>query len=139
MGRNGARFRHIRVVEKLHHLTAKARTSRGFSLVEALAAVAVLGVAATGITAVGVAARRLAEGASVRAAQGLATHVVIAALDGTRAWPGGNEVQVGRRRLAFAIDTTRLAPTLLEVRIVVSGHGPVGPRETVTRRAALPP
>lgn len=139
MARKCARFRHICVVEKLHRSTSNGCASRGFSLVEALVAVAVLGVAAAGITAVGGAARRLAETASVRAAQVSAARVALASLDAGRAWPGRDGVRVGSRRLEVGIDTTRLHPGLLEVRIVVRGYGAVGPWETWTRRGTVPP
>jgi prepilin-type N-terminal cleavage/methylation domain-containing protein len=139
MSRKTLHSSHIRVVENLHSVPPNVRSARGFSLVEALVALAVLGVAAAGVVAMGGAGRRLGEIAAVRTAQVLAAREAMEAIDGGRTWTATDTVQVGRRRLAVTIDTARIAPGLVEVRITVRASGTGGPHELVTRRADMQP
>lgn len=128
---------HIRVDENLHFVRPERHDRRGFSLVEVLVALTVLGIAATGLMAVGGAGRRLGEVAAVRTTQVLAAR---AALDAIAFGTASADTPfTGRRRLGVTVDTARIAPGLLELRVRVDGSGPAGTYETVTRRLEAGP
>ena len=136
MSLNSGYFRVFRVVENLQSRPPDRSHRRGFSLVEVLAALTVLGVAATGVVTVGNAGRRLAEIAAVRNAQVLAVRSVIARTS-MEAMGSSDTVLVGTRMMAVAVDTTRVSPQVLEMTITVEGAGPAGAYEVVTRRAGM--
>jgi len=139
MPRNAPYIRDLDVVAFLHFVLAGNRARIGSGLPEVIIAVTVFGVGVLGVAAMGGAARRLAEIAAVRSAQTVAAGAV---LDMSRADSSRFEsrtLRVGARSLTVAVDTTRVTPGLIEIRVRVDGSGPAGPRRWVARRLSESP
>lgn len=139
MTRNGPYLRHIRVVGNLHPGLPDTGNGRGFTLVEALVALVVLGVAAAGVVTIGAAGRRMGEAAAVRSAQVLTARATLDSVVDGRSGSGSGTSHVGMRRLAVGVDTTWIAPGVMELAVRVGGSGPAGAYEVVTRKAVTGP
>ena len=139
MARNSLNFRHIRVVGNLHPRLSDAGGGWGFTLVEVLVALTVLGVAAAGVVTIGGAGRRMGEAAALRSAQVIAARETLGSAAHRGPGSESDTVHVGARRLAVGIDAAWIAPGILELTVRVEGSGPVGAYEVVTRRAVAGP
>lgn len=128
MTRKTAYLRRGRAVTFLHPVPAGVRACAGFGLPEVIVAVTVLGAGVLGVAAVGSAAQKLAQIAAVRSAQTVAAASLLE-----------NVPAYGRGHLEVSVDTVGVAPGLIEIQVTVSGLGPAGEQEWVTRRALSGP